>query len=398
MDAASATAPAAPAASGYGGAPSPRRGKAASPEDLYEKVHPDQRLRFFSIKGPYASGREICAAVNDLTMDKSKCPAGTWKNRLALKKPSTKKRGSRQTLECARCTTNITKGRLKTQTFGFEEADDGNYYLCYVNPDAHEPECLDPKRTDAEQRASGQMHVPSEFKKVALTMRQGYLSTAKINNVLKTNALNDGVDITWNWKHLDHLLNKELGNLGPNADARGVLEWLTRRRESYGLYGEFTTDRFGCLNRLYFEVEGAKERWTRSRDGKMVIFDSTHGTNEYGMKVACFVTLDREGRTQLLGVSILQREDTPSFAWAYLQFKKAMEGGGADGSVVQNPVDIIFTDSDPAMAAAIRFVMPGETICQCLSTRLYSNSFVVTFIFSCFLTKSSIKWNLVHFD
>lgn len=46
----------------------------------------------------------------------------------------------------------------------------------------------------------------------------------------------------------------------------------------------------------------------------MVIFDATHGTNEYGMTVACFTTLDREARTQLLAVSILQREDTPSFA------------------------------------------------------------------------------------
>lgn len=192
-------------------------------------------------------------------------------------------------------------------------------------------------------------------------MRKGFQPTGKINAVLKANALGDDIRITWDWRHLDNWMTTTSGDLGVNGDARGVLEWLCQRNGEHGFHSAFTTDRQGCLNRLFFEVKGARDRWTRSVDGKMVIFDATHGTNEYGMKVACFTTLDREARTQLLAVSILQREDTPSFAWAFKQFNEAMADGPEPEK--QNPVDIIFTDSDPAMAAAIRYIMPGECVC-----------------------------------
>ena len=103
--------------------------------------------------------------------------------------------------------------------------------------------------------------------------------------------------ITWNWKHLDHKL---AGVNGTRAgDASGLAEWLLTRKLNQGLYSEWTTDHMGCMDRVFYEVEGAQEHWQRSDGARIIFFDTTHGTNEYGMKVGCFTSVDHHGKTIL---------------------------------------------------------------------------------------------------
>lgn len=62
------------------------------------------------------------------------------------------------------------------------------------------------------------------------------------------------------------------------------------------------------------------------------------------MKLGCFVGKDCNGRTILLGVSVMKHEDALSFKWAFDNFIEAM---GSEPTCV-------FTDGDHAMAAALR--------------------------------------------
>jgi hypothetical protein len=113
----------------------------------------------------------------------------------------------------------------------YQVAQDNKCYAYQINPDAHQPGCLDPDRSDAAQRATGRFHIPPAYRDLAVLMRKGFQPTGKINAVLKANALGDDIRITWDWRHLDNWMTTTLGDLGVNGDARGVLEWLCLRSE-----------------------------------------------------------------------------------------------------------------------------------------------------------------------
>ena len=77
--------------------------------------------------------------------------------------------------------------------------------------------------------------------------------------------------------------------------------------------------------------------------GKVVVFDTKHGTQRYGLKLGLLVTRDHNGMTRILAVSLVTSEDIPPFSWVFEEFEKAF---GA-------PPLVLFTDSDGAMASAI---------------------------------------------
>jgi hypothetical protein len=91
-----------------------------------------------------------------------------------------------------------------------------------------------------------------------------------------------------------------------------------------------------------------------------------HGTNRYGLKLGCFTTVDNSGVTIILAVSLLADETTESFEWAFHQLNRTF----------CIPPRVIFTDSDPAMGAAIASVMPHTIHFLCtfhLSQNLYQH-------------------------
>jgi hypothetical protein len=122
------------------------------------------------------------------------------------------------------------------------------------------------------------------------------------------------------------------------------------------LKAEYTVDNMGHLDKIFYEVDGARDHWDRSEGARISFYDTTHGTNEYGMYLGCFTGVDINGKTVLLGVSLLTREDAKSFAWAFKMFRAAM----------QCQPDVMFTDGDPAMAAALRMALPATKHLLCV--------------------------------
>uniref|UniRef100_A0A7S2FMW1 MULE transposase domain-containing protein n=1 Tax=Octactis speculum TaxID=3111310 RepID=A0A7S2FMW1_9STRA len=98
----------------------------------------------------------------------------------------------------------------------------------------------------------------------------------------------------------------------------------------------------------------------------MVIYDTTFGTNRYGYKLGLFITVDEHLRTIILAQSLLLREQKEDFIWAFEQFNLHFKMAPT----------VFFTDSDPAMAHAVRFVFPTTKHLLCtyhLSKNLFTH-------------------------
>jgi MULE transposase domain len=74
-----------------------------------------------------------------------------------------------------------------------------------------------------------------------------------------------------------------------------------------------------------------------------------HGTNRYRLKLGLFTKVDSNGATRILAACLVTCETAESFSWAFDCFMDAF----------RIPPRILFTDGDPAMAAAIKMSFPS---------------------------------------
>jgi hypothetical protein len=103
------------------------------------------------------------------------------------------------------------------------------------------------------------------------------------------------------------------------------------------------------------------ERWKRSKSA-VLLYDTKHGTNRYGLKLGCLTYIDETGKTQVLATSLLMKESENTFEWVCRAFSKAFG---------QDPV-VVFTDSDPATAPAMALAWP-DTVHLLCTFHLYKN-------------------------
>ena len=78
--------------------------------------------------------------------------------------------------------------------------------------------------------------------------------------------------------------------------------------------------------------------------------------NRFGMALSVFCTVDAQGHTVCIAQCLVSGETETDFVW---QFKQYLEAVGRAPTV-------LFTDRDPAAAAAIRIVFPGVQHYWCI--------------------------------
>ncbi|XP_060200856.1 protein FAR1-RELATED SEQUENCE 5-like [Lycium barbarum] len=83
--------------------------------------------------------------------------------------------------------------------------------------------------------------------------------------------------------------------------------------------------------------------------GDVVSFDTTYRTNKEYRPLALFVGLNNHREMVIFGAALLYEESTESFVWLFNAFFKIMSA---------DKPQTFFTDQDPAISAAISFVMP----------------------------------------
>ncbi len=79
----------------------------------------------------------------------------------------------------------------------------------------------------------------------------------------------------------------------------------------------------------------------------VLVFDTKHGTNTHKLKLGCFTTVAPSGATKVLAASLVASESEKSFAWVFECLLEAF----------RIPPAVIFTDSDPGMAAAMARIL-----------------------------------------
>jgi hypothetical protein len=317
----------------------------------FDARHPELKPDAIAIAGPFESSEKAAHRVLEWAF---KQPGGSFMVHLNGTYTAIKSRGRQFKVRCK----NVKKHKCQFKLV-YEQADDDRYHLQNANL-SHGDGCRKPDATPAENLAAGTFRVPPELLETGVQMKAANMSTAVVNSFMLHQAGLAGLDVTWTWHHLDRALARELEKLpggvpGRGHDAAGVLEWLHERQLNHGLFSSYTTDEEARLNRLYYVVDGAAETWKRASGFSIALFDTTHSTNQYDMRLGCFTTRNEDGRTILLAVSLVKNEDARSFAWVFGKFKE---------SFASEP-DVLLTDGDPAMAAAAKSVFPGTRHLLC---------------------------------
>lgn len=75
-----------------------------------------------------------------------------------------------------------------------------------------------------------------------------------------------------------------------------MVSYLEQRGQE-GLQHYMTVDETGRLSRLFVEMEGACDEYALGGDDNVVLFDPTHGTSRYALKLCCFTTVSSAGQT-----------------------------------------------------------------------------------------------------
>jgi hypothetical protein len=99
-----------------------------------------------------------------------------------------------------------------------------------------------------------------------------------------------------------------------------LMEMLEKQKQE-GLQSYVTT--WGSkIDKVFVQMEDGFRDWALGGDDNVLLFDPTHGTNRYGMKLCAFVSVSGSGQTIILALSLLDIEDHLSMEWAFLCFAK----------------------------------------------------------------------------
>ena len=134
-----------------------------------------------------------------------------------------------------------------------------------------------------------------------------------------------------------------------SLDATNFSQFLRSRQDNYGLYYELCLDSDGSLDKVFWSLEDSIEHWAVNSDNNPIFYDTSHGTNRYGLKFGAFTTIGMNGqKTVILACSLLTKETEETFSWIFKEFVTAF----------YKPPKVILKDGDPGTSVSIQTVLP----------------------------------------
>ena len=121
---------------------------------------------------------------------------------------------------------------------------------------------------------------------------------------------------------------------------------MVSEKKSFFLLYEFDTIENGKL-KWCFWVD-AVGRLNSAHFGDILMFDSTHNTNQYGLIFIVFVGLNHHSQSIFMGCALIPYESSDSFEWVYQMFLKAMG----------KPPAIMIIDQDLGIGKALSRLFP----------------------------------------
>ena len=207
------------------------------------------------------------------------------------------------------------------------------------------------KPHDLEQSASAAMAVgsmregvPDELTSLGELLAKSGVAPAEILNVLEIECKNLGIRSNFNYKDIYDRFPTNLSKRG--FDATGLVEHLQKRKDERGMACYVRTSASGCVSKVFFQLDNSLAEWAKAPNCNVLLFDPTHGTNKYKMKLCCFTTISPTGQTVILACALITYEDTSHIEWAFRCF----------ASTFKTPPVALFTDSASSIEAAFQLV------------------------------------------
>jgi hypothetical protein len=185
--------------------------------------------------------------------------------------------------------------------------------------------------------------IPSELRELALVLSK-ICTPAQIHKGLQIEARRRNLDPNgWNY---DDVLRQYPADVSveKDFDATGLIELLEKREQDHNLRYFARAGKAGHLNKIFIELEDARVDYSKCGKLNVLLFDPTHGTNRYGLKLCFFVTVGGTGQTIILAVCLIQHEDPADIEWALRCFHE----------VFKVAPGVFKTDGAAAIAAAFR--------------------------------------------
>ena len=197
---------------------------------------------------------------------------------------------------------------------------------------------------------------------IAETLHKAGLGPARIYHCLVDQCSSEKIEVSFTQDDIKNKFQTSKDALA--LDCTNFMEHLIERRQQDADLGfAIAHDSEGRVNQIFLLLQNWRSLWIDTR-GQVVLYDTKHGTNRYGMKLGCFSLIDGAGKTRVIAASFVMNESAEMFSWVFLQFNRL---------VGEAPV-IIFTDSDLAMAQSIITSWPSTTHLLCIF-HLWKNFF-----------------------
>lgn len=295
---------------------------------------------------------------------------GIWPN--AIKRAANGSIGAVRGAKCCQASKNGCKWRIE-----YEFAHEGWVLKSLSATHSHN---LDHSKAQVMATAAGR-HMPDEYENLASLLARSNLGAAAICRVLQTKADDEGRDISWT---RDDIYQKFKRSQLSTADASGLAELLLKRLMETGLRFFIESDEAASLSRIFVEMPEASQVW----QGQVLLLDATHGTNQYGMKLSLFVTVDGHGRSVILAFTVHHSESTDDFFWAYKCFHECFPMAPTT----------FFTDSGAGLLAAFEHFsasgMPWASVSHCLCIFHIDKNFYDHI--HCLFKDRPREWRIIH--
>ena len=204
-------------------------------------------------------------------------------------------------------------------------------------------------------------YIPEKILHLCDHLAEGHLKPAKIYESAKEKCAELGIEVNFTLKDFQNRYRVDPAAVKAALDTTELFNYLKDK------YASDTSRPFdqkigssGSIDDFFFVLPGGSDNFRLSK--KIVLYDTKHGMTKYGFKVGTYSTVDNHGKTQIIAVDAHRVEDEESFRWGFSVFTK---------NLGESP-SIIFTDSDPAMKAAIAKEWP-ETIHLLCIFHLFKN-------------------------
>ena len=163
-----------------------------------------------------------------------------------------------------------------------------------------------------------------------------------ILRTLNNEANRRGEHITWNLGDIKSRFPMPAATR--DWDCNGLIDFLRTRRDTQNLSYEVKVNDGNQIVGVYVEFEDAIAEYAEAGSENVILFDPTHGTNVYKMKLCCTTTVGPTGRTVILSACLISYEDYESVLWAFQCFHRTFRVRPA----------AIFTDEGASISKAFK--------------------------------------------